>query len=250
MRVRVWAGGLLPGEAVPALPLLQPLPLPQGDVVALVDPPDLLAVGAEHLRQGGEDHILAQLHPVGHGLGHQDVVEPVHRQAGELVGLPKDDPAAVQVLGPHHRPAVGPGVLQAAAPERLVKAVVSAAAEEPDADLAVEAEQAGAQIAPPAADHVHQGAVLRRYLRLADDLLPVDPGVAGGQAALGLGGDGIDGIGAGLFHKRLPLYFWMDSMSNIIARQAGTCYNLNTDGRRENPAPDSSFCIGGGTDGD
>ena len=68
-----------------------------------------------------------------------------------------------------------------------------------DARRAVE--KARAQVAAFGADHVHQPAVGGGGIGLVGELFCVHPGVAGQNSPLSLGSDGIDGIGAALFHK-------------------------------------------------
>ena len=121
-------GGLEPLQGEPALVLLQTLPGAEGHVVALKDALDVLAVLAQHVHQDGEEDRLELLHAIGQGLGDQHRAEAVHGQAGELVGLAEDHPAAAQVVGAHYRLAVGPGVFHPAAPKVFVKAVVGVAA--------------------------------------------------------------------------------------------------------------------------
>ena len=194
-------GMLEPLQGEPALVLLQALTLAQRHIVALENALDILSVLAQHIHQNGEENGFQLFHAVGQGLGHQHRTEAVYRQAGKLVGLAEDDPAAAEILRPHHRLAVGPGVFHTAAPEVLVKAVVGVAAEKPYPDLAVLAQKAGAQVAAFGADHVHRPAVGGGGIGLVGELFCVHPGVAGQNSPLSLGSDGIDGIGAALFHK-------------------------------------------------
>lgn len=84
------SGGAVPlpsGEK--ALVLLQPLPLPQGNIVALVDSPDILPILPQNLAKQGEQPAFALLHAQGKGLGHQDIAKAVHGQSGKLSASPK-----------------------------------------------------------------------------------------------------------------------------------------------------------------
>ena len=192
-----------PGQGIPALALLQPLQLPDGHVVALEEAADLLPVLPQNLHQEGEKQIFDALDPHREGLRHQNIAKAIHRQAGEAVRLPEDQPAAVR-LPVHHRLAVAPGVLDAPPPEGRVEAVVCVAGEQPDADLALLAEKAGAQVAPLAADGVHQGAVGGLSLP-AHHLALVDPGVSGLDPVRPLGGDDIFRITAFALHGAPPV---------------------------------------------
>ena len=219
-------GGLrrrLPGEREPALALRQALPGAEGGVVSLIDAPDLLPVLPQHVCQQRENHILPLLHAVGEGLGYQGVVEAVHSEAGELVGLAEDEAAAVELLRGQYRLSIGPGILDPPPPEGGVKLVVGVAAEEPDADLAGQAQQAGAQVAAPAAADIHQRAVFRCVAGELGDLLGVDPGMAGGDAVLGFLCDGIGRIWAALFHVESSLSRALrPDIAAIIPREAAS----------------------------
>lgn len=83
----------LAGQLEPALVLRQPFLGAQSLIVPLVDAVDGLAVGPQHFCQKGEEEGLELFHADAEGLGDEDILEPVHRQAGELVGLAEDDPA-------------------------------------------------------------------------------------------------------------------------------------------------------------
>ena len=51
----------------------------------------------QHLSQKREEHRLQLFHAHAQSLGDQNIVEPVHRQAGELVRLAKDEAAGRKV---------------------------------------------------------------------------------------------------------------------------------------------------------
>ena len=189
----------LAGQGIPALVLRHALPLPQGHVVALVDAPDILSVLPQHLCQQREQAILDALHAETQGLGHQHGLEPIHRQAGEQVGLAKNNAAAAAVGLAHNDLAVVPGVADAALPEGVGKVVVGVAAEKPHANFGVAVVEAAAQPTAPAAHHVHQGAVLGRAVD-GGHLALVDPRVPACQGGFPLGGDGDLGIGTQCFH--------------------------------------------------
>ena len=192
-------------QGIPALALLQPLQLPDGQVVALIEPADALPVLLQHLRQKGKQQIFDPLDPHGESLRHQKVGKAVHRQAGEAVRLTENEAAAVR-LPVHDSLAVVPGVLDPPLPEGGVKAVVGVAGEDAHPDLAVLAEKAGAQVPALAADHVHQTAVGAVPLQ-ADHFALVDPGMAGGDPVGPLGGNDAFGITAFDLHGFLQDFF-------------------------------------------
>ena len=169
----------------PALALLEALFGTQGLVIPLVDAVDGLAVGPQHFGEEGEEDGLQLLHADAEGLGDEDVVEAVHGQAGELVGLAEDDPAGREVGRLEDGLAVGPGVLDAAAPEAGVEGVVGVAGDEADADLALERDEAGAEVSALRAHHVGEGPVLRLCLRELEDVVLVHPRMPAHEAGLG-----------------------------------------------------------------
>ena len=172
----------------PALALFKALKGADGGVVALVDPLDPFSVCAQDLEQQGKEPVLDPLDPDRERLRGENVGKAVDRQTGKAVGLPEDDAAAGKVLRPHHAFAVVPGVLDAPPPEGLVKAFVGVAGEQAQPDLALAADETGAEIFAFFAHRVGKCAVLRRAL-LGDDLLGVDPGMAALDPARPLGGD-------------------------------------------------------------
>ena len=178
-------GVALTRQLEPALALLEALFGPQGLVVPLVDAVDGLAVGPQHFGEEGEEEGLQLLHADAEGLGDEDVVEAVHGQAGELVGLAEDDPAGREVGGLEDGLAVGPGVLDAAAPEAGVEGIVGVAGDEADADLALERDEAGAEVSALRAHHVGKGPVLRLCLRELEDVVLVHPRMPAHEAGLG-----------------------------------------------------------------
>ena len=109
----------------------------------------------------------------------------VHGQAGELVGLAEDDPAGREVGRLEDGFAVGPGVLDAAAPEAGVEGVVGVAGDEADADLALERDEAGAEVSALRAHHVGEGSVLRLCLRELEDVVLVHPRMPAHEAGFG-----------------------------------------------------------------
>ena len=121
-------------QRIPALVLFQALVGPQCHVVALIDAPDGLPVLGQDLVEQREDHRFEPLHPQRQGLGHQKVVEPVHRKTGEGICLPEDEPAAVGIL-PHHRFAVLPGIADPPLPEGGIKNVVGIPGNQTHPDL-------------------------------------------------------------------------------------------------------------------
>ena len=188
----------------PALALGQALFLAQGGVVAQKNALDDFAVGLQRLRQQPGQQLPALVHAKGEDLHRQQRPEPVHREARQAVRLAEHHPAAGQVLGRVNGLAVGPGVLDAPAPELLVEPVVGVAAQKPHPDPAGLAQKAAAQIPPLAADHIHHRAVFRRRVGGGGDLVGIHPGVAFQDGRLGLGGDGVGGIGSISFHNRAP----------------------------------------------
>ena len=198
----VHGGGLrrcFTGQGIPALVLGHPLPLPEGHIVALVDAADLLPILPQHLGQQGKQPVLDALHAQTEGLGHQHAFKPVHRQAGEQVGLSENDAAAAAVGFAHHRLAIVPRVADAALPEGVGEVIVGVAAHQTHPDPGVAVIEAAAQPAAPAAHHVHQPAVLRRAVRGGHFAL-IDPRVAACQRGFSLGRDGDAGIGTQCFH--------------------------------------------------
>ena len=191
----------LAGQLEPALVLRQPFLGAQSLIVPLVDAVDGLAVGPQHFCQKGEEEGLEFFHADAEGLGDEDILEPVHRQAGELVGLAEDDPAGREVVRFQNGLAVVPGILHPAAPEVSVKGIVGVAGDEPHPDLALEREKAGAEVGPLGAYHIGQRAVFRRGLRCFEDVVLVYPRVAAHQQTLGVFVDFVDGIVAGRFHR-------------------------------------------------
>ena len=191
------------GQGEPALVLFQPLLGTQGFVVALVDAVNGLSVCPQHLSQQGEEHRLQLFHAYAQGLGDQNIVEPVHRQAGELVCLAKNEAAGREVGGLQHGLAVSPCVLYPAAPEGGVKGIVGIAGNEPHPDLAFQREKAGAKIGALGADHIHQRAVFRRSAGGFQNVVLVHPGVPAHQKTLGVLVDFIYRISAFAFHKML-----------------------------------------------
>ena len=179
-------GGVdLTRQLEPALALLEALFGTQGLVVPLVDAVDGLAVGPQDFGEEGEEDGLQLLHADAEGLGDEDVVEAVHGQAGELVGLAEDDPAGREVGRFEDSLAVGPGVLDAAAPEAGVEGVVGVAGDEADADLALERDEAGAKVSALRAHHVGEGSVLRLCLRELEDVVLVHPRMPAHEAGFG-----------------------------------------------------------------
>ena len=196
----------LAGQGIPALVLLHALQLPDGHVVALVDAPDVLTVLPQHAGKQGKQPGLDALHAQTQGLGHQHAFEPVHRQAGEQVGLAENHTAAPAVRFAHHHLAVVPGVADAPFPEGIGKVVVGVAAHQPHPDLGAAVVEPAAQPAAPAAHHVHQTAVLRAAFH-GSDLTLIDPRVSAGESGLSLGSDGDLGIGTRSFHGTYRLSF-------------------------------------------
>ena len=178
-------GVALTRQLEPALALLEALFGTQGLVVPLVDAVDGLAVGPQDFGEEGEEDRLQLLHADAEGLGDEDVVEAVHGQAGELVGLAEDDPAGREVGRLEDGLAVGPGVLDAAAPEAGVEGVVGVAGDEADADLALERDEAGAEVSALRAHHVGEGSVFRLCLRELEDVVLVHPRMSAHEAGLG-----------------------------------------------------------------
>ena len=193
----------LAGQGEPALVLFQPLLGAQGFVVALVDAVNGLSVRPQHLSQQGEEHRLQLFHAHAQGLGDQNIVEPVHRQAGELVCLAKNEAAGGKVGGLQHRFAVSPCVLHPAAPEGSIKGIVGIAGNEPHPDLAFQREKTGAEIGALGADHIHQRAVFRRGAGGFQNVVLVHPGMPAHQKTLGVLVDFIYRISAFAFHKML-----------------------------------------------
>ena len=190
-------GGVrLTRQLEPALVLLEALLGAQSLVVPLVDAVDGLAVGPQHLGEEGEEEGLELLHPHAEGLGDEDVVEAVHGQARELVGLTKDDPAGREVGRLKDGLAVGPRILHPTPPEAGVEGIVGVAGDETDADLALEGDEAGAEVGTLGAHHVGEGAVLRLALGEGEDVVFVHPRVSAHKAGLGFFIYFINGVGA------------------------------------------------------
>ena len=193
----------LAGQGEPALVLFQPLLGTQGFIVAFVDAVNGLSVRPQHLSQKREEHRLQLFHAYAQGLGDQNIVEPVYRQAGELVCLAKNEAAGGKVGRLQHRFAVGPCVLHPAAPEGSVKGVVGVAGNKAYPDLALQREKAGAEIGALGADHIHQRAVFRRGAGGFQNVVLVHPGVPAHQKPFGVLVDFIYRISAFAFHKML-----------------------------------------------
>ena len=198
----------LSGQGIPALALGHALLVPQGSVVALIYPGDVLAVLPQDPDQLGEDHVLHPVQPQAQHLGHQHRAEPVHRQAREMVRLAENHPAAGQLLRGHDGLAVVPGVFHPPGPEVRIEPVIGVAGQQPHPDQGAAVVESGAQPAAPAAYHVHQVAV-GGAAGNGGDLPLIDPGVAAGQGRLPLGGDGDLGIGSFSFHNgHRPFVVW------------------------------------------
>ena len=193
----------LAGQGKPALILFQPLLGAQGFIVALVDAVNGLTVCPQHLGQQGKEHRLQLFHAYAQGLGDQNIVEPVHRQPGELVGLAKNEAAGGKVGRFQHGLAVSPCVLHPAPPEGGVKGIVGVAGDQPHPDLAFQREKAGAEIGALGADHIHQRAVFRRSAGGFQNIVLVHPGVPAHQKTFGVLVDFIYRISAFVFHKML-----------------------------------------------
>ncbi len=193
----------LAGQGKPALVLFQTLLGTQGFIVALVDAVNGLSVRPQHLSQKREEHRLQLFHAYAQGLGDQNIVETVHRQAGELVCLAKNEAAGREVGRLQHRFAVRPCVLHPAAPEGSIKGIVGIAGNEPHPDLAFQREKAGAEISAFGADHIHQRAVFRRSAGGFQNVVLVHPRVPAHQKTLGVLVDFIYRISAFAFHKML-----------------------------------------------
>ena len=193
----------LAGQGKPALVLFQPFLGAQGFIVAFVDAVNGLSVCPQYLGQQGEEHRLQLFHAHAQSLGDQNIVETVHRQAGELVCLAKNEAAGGKVGGLQHGLAVSPCVLYPAAPEGGVKGVVGVAGNKPHPDLAFQREETGAEIGALGADHIHQRAVFRRSAGGFQNVVLVHPGVPAHQKPFGVLVDFIYRISAFAFHKML-----------------------------------------------
>ena len=206
----------LTGQLKPAFVLLKTFLCAQSLIVALVDAVDGLAVGAQDFCQNGEEDGLELFHAHAQGLRDEDVAEPVHGQAGELVGFAKNDTAGRKVGGLQHGLAVVPCIFHPAAPERSIKGVVGIAGDQPHADLALERDKAGAKVGTLGADHIGQRAVFRLIFRGMEDVVLIHPGVPAHQQALGVFVDGIHRVSA-FFHMVLLI---MDELpSSRVRRQ-------------------------------
>ena len=177
---------------VPAGNRLQTLLGAKRRLAALVYP----AYRDAHVRklrgERGVERVLALFHAVGHYLRDQHVLKPVHRHAGQAVGLAEDEAAGVEVAA-HHRAAVLQRVLDAAGEKRLVIAVVGVLAEHAHGYLAAGAVYARAEPRALLREHVGYAAG-RKLAGGAAYLLGVDPGVPSAQRALGLGADSDAGV--------------------------------------------------------
>ena len=204
----------LTGQLKPAFVLLKTFLCAQSLIVALVDAVDGLAVGAQDFCQNGEEDGLELFHAHAQGLRDEDVAEPVHSQAGELVGLAKNDAAGRKVCRFQHGLAVVPCIFHPAAPERSIKGVVGIAGDQPHADLAFERDKAGAKVGTLGADHIGQRAVFRLIFRGMEDVVLIHPGVPAHQQALGVFVDGIHRVSA-FFHMVLLI---MDELPSSRVR--------------------------------
>ena len=193
----------LAGQGKPALVLFQPFLGAQGFIVAFVDAVNGLSVCPQYLGQQGEEHRLQLFHAHAQSLGDQNVVEPVHRQPGELVGLAKDEAAGGKVGRFQHGLAVGPCVLHPAAPEGGVKGIVGVAGNKAYPDLALQREKTGAEISALGADHIHQCAVFWLGAGCFQNIVLVYPWMPAHQKTLGVLVDFIYRISAFAFHKML-----------------------------------------------
>ena len=208
--------------AEPALALFEALQRADRHVVSLVDAADLLPVGGQDLQQQREQLRLALFDADREGLRHKEIGKAVHRQAREAVGLAEDDAAAREILQAQNALAVVPGVLEAPPPEGRVKAVVGVAGDEAQADLAVPADEACAQVFALFADRVGQRAVFA--VRRVRDLRRVDPGVSLLHPARALGRHGKTGIVSFCFHRQSCfLSFQKDPSCAVGAREGSVC---------------------------
>ena len=189
----------LAGEGGEALVLGQTLLVPQSFIVALVNTADILPVLPQRSDEKGEEGVIALLQPKREGLDHQNVVESVHCQSGQAVGLSKDHPAGGEVGRLQHALPIGPGVLEPAEPEAVVKGVVGVPGQKPHPDEGGKAQKPRPQPGALFAAYVHNGTVFHGF-RAGKDLPGVDPGVTFLNGPLTLFGDGDDGIRTGMFH--------------------------------------------------
>ena len=207
------------GEGVPPLALGQTFLVPEGHIVPQEHAPDGLAVLPENVHQSGQQEILQALHPHGQHLHAEEVVELVHRQAGEGVGFPEDDAAGVQIRRGHNGLPIRPRPLQLPPPESRVKAVVGIPGNEPHPDLGLLGEEAGAEIAALFADHIHQTAVAGFTLRI-QNLRIVHPRMSPQNGGLRLGRYGVNGIAPLHFHKlRSFELFIRDSIARFCRKR-------------------------------
>ena len=125
----------LPRQEEPALVLLQALLFPEGNIIPLKNAPDLLPVLPENADQKGQQQVLDVLHAHRQHLNAEKVVELVHRQTGEHVRLPENNPAGVQVPRGHDGLPVLPGPAELPLPEGGVKAVVGVPGEQANPDF-------------------------------------------------------------------------------------------------------------------
>ena len=191
--------------AVPALELGQPLQRADGGVIAFKHAVYHLPVGAQRLNEQGENNVLYPLHADGQRLRDEDIGKPVHRQAGEAVGLAEDKAAAGHIR-PHDGLSVIPGVFYAPRPEGRVERVVRVARNKADANLAVPAEKARAEVLSLLADGIDERAVFR-VLRAGNDLRLIYPRVALLDPAGAFRSDGHARILALYFHWHHPHLF-------------------------------------------
>ena len=164
----------------------------QRTFVALINGPDGVASGPQVFHNAPKEHFLALFHGQRQSFRYQNIAEAVHRQAGKLIRLPKDQAAVVKIRS-HDTAAVVQRIGDPAGKEGLVKTVVGVGGEQPDQDLAGIIDAARPQIHAFFRDHIAQTSVFIGGGPL-DHFLPIYPGVPPANGGFGFFVDGEPGI--------------------------------------------------------
>ena len=146
---------------------------------------DLIHIEKNFWKDHVEKKILPLFHAKAEGLGHQKILETVHRQSRQLIRFAENQTAGRKILLPHNGLAVFPGIPQPALEKSIIKPVIRIAAEQADADFRMMIKKAGTQIAPLLIAYIHDLPVCGTRLRL-EDVIVIDPGVAVFQLKLSL----------------------------------------------------------------
>ena len=156
------------GIAQESRALLQALLISHGHVVALIQ-----LRQACHFAQGLDDEGFEAVHTQGHGLDHQHVVELVHHERGQAIGLAEDHAAA---RGVHEASAVLPRGPDLSHEEDPVDRFVQVLGDEPGDEFALRVVVGLPQRALLHVEDLHDAAGLRIALGAAHRIV-IDPRV-------------------------------------------------------------------------